>query len=415
MIPLDTFTSFFVTSFITLTISLALLLFSLSQRRYRLFLWAAIANGSLAGAQYFMALRGTISDLSSIVVANALALLYLIFFYEVIRRLFSISSRERLIGPILLAVQTPFLIWFTYYDPNFSVRVIVISLSLCTMTACLLKLLVMHSPKRQRVFYLFAALPFLLFFLFSASRIILFFVNKGIAETSYESASFSFTATFYGTEAVWMTLSVVFIVINKIHAQVKEMALIDPLTGVLNRRALRDFAEREIAKARRTNAPLCLIITDIDHFKNVNDAYGHQAGDAVLSHLVNLYKKILRTEDILARYGGEEFVAVLPNARLDEAVSIAERLRNACKKNALVFGNHRIPITSSYGVASFTDDATEFESIVKQADDALYQAKREGRDRVVALNYPNKPCESDSRHDALAAPCNVPSPNNRHL
>ena len=379
---LDTFTSFFVTSFITLTTSLALLFFSLSQRQYRLFFWASLANGSLAGAQLFMALRGTISDLASIIVANSLALLYLIFFYEVIRRLFSASPKGRLIGPFLLAIQTALLIWYTYYQPDFSIRVIVISFSLCTMTACLLKLIVMHSPKRQRLFYLFAALPFLLFFLFSASRIIVFFVSKGIAETSYESPSFSFTATFYGTEAVWMTLSFVFIVINQIHTQVREMALIDPLTGALNRRALRDSAEREIAKAKRANAPLCLIITDIDHFKDVNDSYGHQAGDAVLAHVVNLYKKILRTEDILARYGGEEFVAVLPGALPSEALSVAERLREACKQNAMLFGNQPIPITSSYGVACFTSAAMGFESLVKQADDALYKAKKEGRDRV---------------------------------
>ena len=386
MMHLDTHTAVFVSTVITAVTSLALLLFSLSKRENWLFLWAALASGSLAGAQMLVFLRGRISDFFSIIVANGLALLCLIAFFEVIRRLRAIRSKERFVGPCLLVIQIGFFLWYTYREPNFLARSIVIISALSIMNICILKLLLIHAPKDQRVPYMFAALPFLVGLLGPALRIWTFFFGTGWGEYSYDSPAFALSVTHYGTQAVWMTLSLVFIVSNELRSQIAEMALTDPLTGALNRRALYDAATREMSRAKRSGASLSVIMTDIDHFKYINDSYGHQAGDAILAHTVDVYQKILRTEDILARYGGEEFVIVVPGSDLNEALSVAERLRIACKENTLIFENHSIPITSSFGVTSCVDNTMTYEALVKEADNALYRAKEEGRDRVVSLH-----------------------------
>jgi diguanylate cyclase (GGDEF)-like protein len=162
--------------------------------------------------------------------------------------------------------------------------------------------------------------------------------------------------------------------------EIRELMLTDMLTGVGNRRRLDDALVTEVDRANRYSHPLSLVILDIDHFKQVNDTWGHETGDHVLKEIGAALRTISRKADIVTRMGGEEFVVVLPATDLAEAVICAERLR--CALAVREFGLPR-PVTSSFGVACLMAGESGA-SLLARADTALYEAKQHGRNRVVA-------------------------------
>ncbi len=168
---------------------------------------------------------------------------------------------------------------------------------------------------------------------------------------------------------------------DELHVTKKE-ANLDHLTGLLNRRAFDEAVDRLIKKYRTTKTPFSFIFIDIDFFKEINDTYGHAIGDETLKDVAETLKKYLRNEDIISRYGGEEFGVVLPGIRLDTALKIAERLKNAIKNKTIKIDNHDIKITASFGVAEIDDRVNSIYDLVKKADLALYAAKKDGRDKI---------------------------------
>jgi diguanylate cyclase (GGDEF)-like protein len=158
----------------------------------------------------------------------------------------------------------------------------------------------------------------------------------------------------------------------------KEEAIRDPLTNLYNLRFLRDVLSRELMRAARENIRVAVIMIDLDHFKRVNDAAGHAAGDAVLTEIATLLKRHIRGTDIACRYGGEEFTLVLPNATLQSARSRGEAICSAIQEER----GRLMGITASLGVAVFPDHAGEPESLLRAADEALYEAKARGRNQV---------------------------------
>lgn len=165
----------------------------------------------------------------------------------------------------------------------------------------------------------------------------------------------------------------------------QRMTQIDPLTEVANRRHLTERMEEEYLRSRRYERPLSVGMLDIDHFKKLNDTYGHPAGDHALIEVAKLIKQTLRCHDFVARYGGEEFVMLLPETPADRALMAFERVRVAIERAEITYGGARLPLTASLGVASFPHQllckASDF---ITLADAALYDAKRSGRNRVVA-------------------------------
>jgi diguanylate cyclase (GGDEF)-like protein len=172
----------------------------------------------------------------------------------------------------------------------------------------------------------------------------------------------------------------------RLHEDMVALSRTDPLTGVSNRRHLATRLEMEIARANRFRNPISLLMLDVDHFKKLNDAVGHRAGDDVLRKMASVFQSSLRRVDTLARYGGEEFVVVLPHVTKAEALEVAEKLR------AMVEATNFTPdlppsgnkVTVSVGVANLPVDASVQDKLLDYADAALYASKREGRNRVTA-------------------------------
>lgn len=162
-----------------------------------------------------------------------------------------------------------------------------------------------------------------------------------------------------------------------------ELSNTDHLTGLFNRRYLMEALGKEVQRSLRKGGNLSLLILDIDHFKQVNDTYGHLQGDVVLQKVAVQLQKELRAYDTAARYGGEEFIAVLPDATLEEAVFVADRVRSSVQGTRFSGSLSKLSLTVSLGVAIFSPPScSTVDCFIKMADDALYRAKANGRNRV---------------------------------
>ena len=168
-----------------------------------------------------------------------------------------------------------------------------------------------------------------------------------------------------------------------------ELAATDPLTGLANRRTLMATLDREFRRSQRNGAPLALLMVDVDHFKRVNDSFGHQQGDRVLVALAELLRKHLRQYDLASRFGGEEFALVLPETPLDEAVKVGERIRQAAAEQSFEGALDGLELTVSLGAAAFPSPTiATIEDLIRETDDALYLAKKKGRNRLETAGQP---------------------------
>ena len=168
---------------------------------------------------------------------------------------------------------------------------------------------------------------------------------------------------------------------NSIYVEkVRQLASRDGLTGMLNRRAFEERIVEEITRAERYGSGLAILMIDIDHFKTVNDDFGHLLGDEVLKHTATIFSHQLRKVDFICRFGGEEFAIILPSTTLESAAAVAEKLRRAFFSHA--FSGIPRPVTVSIGVAAFPENGVHRDTLVQAADRALYQAKIDGRNRV---------------------------------
>ena len=379
----------FASGSITAAIAAAMLFYSLARKENRSFIWVAAAVGCFAMGLFLIGWRGIIPDFFSIILGNVLGAITLVMFYEGCRRLLGVRPWERFVGPAVLIIQFVLFAWFTNLNPSFVNRVIVANSTFLILSLCILKLLISTSPKNHRRFHVFAALPFAVGALAPLIHLGDVLLGRGLLANSLNSPNYALTMLRYGIMAPWMSLSIFFIVTDRLQTRIREMALTDPLTGVFNRRALHDAAEREMAGSRRTGLPIALIITDLDRFKAINDRFGHQVGDAVLVQTAELFQASLRKEDLLARYGGEEFVAILPGVAAPEALLAAERLRLAREKAVIQANDTAVSVTCSFGVSATTGEAAGFDDLFKRADQALFLAKKSGRNRVAALPEEN--------------------------
>jgi diguanylate cyclase (GGDEF)-like protein len=180
--------------------------------------------------------------------------------------------------------------------------------------------------------------------------------------------------------------------LQKSESQFKYLASHDPLTGAMNRRSFMERASLELKNAALLKAPCGISMMDIDFFKNFNDTYGHLAGDEALRHVVRVIGSLLRKNDFLGRYGGEEFVFLFSNADEATGIHIAERVREAIQNSPISLENGQVTITASFGVAmaDYNEPRRDgyIETLISNADSALYQAKHEGRNKFVCYRPP---------------------------
>jgi two-component system, cell cycle response regulator len=163
----------------------------------------------------------------------------------------------------------------------------------------------------------------------------------------------------------------------------EELALTDPLTGLPNRRAIDAWSVRQLSGAARYGFPLWVVLADLDHFKSVNDTYGHEAGDTVLKKFAEVLRANTRLSDISGRIGGEEFLLVVSHAKESGAMVLVDRIREQLAAERFDWGGSTVQVTASFGIAGFSGKrAPEFGELVAQADKALYRAKHQGRNRI---------------------------------
>jgi diguanylate cyclase (GGDEF)-like protein len=170
----------------------------------------------------------------------------------------------------------------------------------------------------------------------------------------------------------------------RLYSEIKRLAVTDELTGLYNRRGGLELGQREFKSATRHARPLSAILLDIDHFKDVNDTFGHMIGDQVLQSITEKFRNHLRVTDIAVRFGGEEFLIILPEANLASAVGVAERLRELVAELIVHVKGGAVQITISAGVAERTPRMQDLMELISHADEALYCAKRSGRNQVFA-------------------------------
>jgi diguanylate cyclase (GGDEF)-like protein len=194
----------------------------------------------------------------------------------------------------------------------------------------------------------------------------------------YSFATLTFLAGFYeySRQASYQHL-------NELSKELERQATIDPLTHLLNRRGMLERLEYEMTQSERYKHGTTLLLADVDHFKKINDQYGHEGGDVVLAELSQLFYKSLRKQDSIARWGGEEFLFLFPDTSLKQGVSVAEKIRNTIEHEKFMFKNQQIQCRLSFGVAEFRD-FSDVKKAINAADKALYAAKTQGRNRVVA-------------------------------
>lgn len=184
---------------------------------------------------------------------------------------------------------------------------------------------------------------------------------------------------------IFMVIAFFQIKTARVVIELGNFALTDPLTGIYNRRYLELYMEKIIPLYEEKEQTMTLIMFDIDHFKKINDTHGHHAGDMVLQKLVRVIKRAIRQSDVFVRIGGEEFVILLPNCSLEHGIKFAERIRKTVENTKFIYKGIRIFVTVSIGVTEYKG-GQDLEEFFEKADQALYQAKETGRNKVVWLD-----------------------------
>jgi diguanylate cyclase (GGDEF)-like protein len=197
-----------------------------------------------------------------------------------------------------------------------------------------------------------------------------------LASLRYFNIAVTFALLFYLSSLYLM-------LVNQAEKQLRQLATTDPLTQLLNRRSFLELADYELVQRKRHQAPLAFVLADIDHFKAINDQYGHAVGDSVLKAVSQVLTQTVREQDSVARWGGEEFLILMPNATLEAAQMVAERLREKISAIDVVVGDQTLKVSMTFGVSSHRlDEAVD--APVSRADTALYKGKARGRNQVVA-------------------------------
>ena len=281
-------------------------------------------------------------------------------------------------GGSLLALFAPLELYALVYRPQLAVAIFAIAFA-AQMLVCVLVLLAHQAPGERAASRTMAAILAAVAGL-CVARAMLAPLRVNLDNLNGTTMGLGLAFSYLVLSAI-MAFGFVWMMTARLRNQLEMQARTDALTGVLNRRALEASAVRELAACQRRQSPLAVLAIDLDHFKFLNDAYGHAAGDIALSATAGLLVQCLRSTDLLARFGGEEFVAVLPDRDGMRASLIAERLRSRLEEMRVEYEGQQLALTGSFGVAVAAPGDT-WSAVLRRADRALYEAKRTGRNCI---------------------------------
>jgi diguanylate cyclase (GGDEF)-like protein len=360
-------------------------------------LWTA-GNALYAAGFMLIALRGMIPKVLSIVLPNILLLSAAVLFLEGVRCFRGISGR-RIFSTSLVAFPVLLIAYFTFVTDDTGMRVIIFSVFYAVIAGLVAWELVRKAPSDLSFSLWFTGSLFAMHSLLMVSRAGFTFLNPGPHDLL--APNLIHTVTFLVSQLMGIAWTFGFVMLNSERLEVdlknaqvelQRLAETDFLTGIANNRRFFEAGEREIQRARRYGHPLAALMLDLDHFKKVNDTYGHAAGDKVLVAMTAAFGNLLRDIDVFGRLGGEEFAILLPETDLEGGRATAERLRAAFADTAVDAGNTVLKVTISIGATLLLPEDDGLDAVLKRADDAMYEAKRHGRNRVMAVPLPELPC-----------------------
>ncbi|MFO1516899.1 MAG: GGDEF domain-containing protein [Lysobacterales bacterium] len=340
-------------------------------------------------AWVLLGLRGAIPDVFSVLLANLLIVASFADFGAALVRLRGARPPWRAVGLLLTAVAVTQAA-FIWLRPSLQARVVLISAALLLLSVAAVRAVWrLQAAPRPRSHWL-VALAFGLGALVLAVRIVVEgLLSPGLATLLQGSPMQSLVFVYGAVVPIASTIGFLLIGNDRHIAELQRLVALDPLTGALNRRTLERQADALLQQAQRRGQAYSLLLLDADHFKQVNDAFGHDAGDEVLRAVVAVLRQGLRPADLVGRLGGEEFVVVLPDAGTAAALQRAEQLRAAVAALRFEVAGRRVPLTVSIGLA--TAGAESFADLLRRADHAMYAAKHAGRNRVELAPEPVAP------------------------
>ncbi|MDY0021202.1 GGDEF domain-containing protein [Arenimonas caeni] len=350
------------------------------ERRRHLRLWTV---GLLMQpvAWSLLAATGSLPEVFSLTVGNGLLLLGFAEMARAMRGFVGLPER-RLAYWLLIVVTVLLIALFAGVWPHYSARVVVNALCAAVLVGSI-ALALRPSFRRggftaARLTGAFAAFGVVVL----AWRFTTHVLEPRVAGNLLDAGPADFAVVTYAcVGVVFLSLGFVLMHTERAYEDLRKLASLDPLTGVLTRSGLAENGHRLLSEARRYRRPLAVLLMDMDQFKQVNDSLGHAAGDAVLRHLAERARRVLRGEDVLGRLGGDEFVAMLPSTDAAGARVVAERLRDALREAHALYRGEEVPVDLSIGVAEAGPDES-LEALMQRADHAMYGAKRAGGNRV---------------------------------
>ncbi len=333
-------------------------------------------------ALFFLGLRDRISDLASVTLGNAALLLaYVLWLVGTVEHFGGrVNWRNWL---IILAAAVGAVTWFSFVQDSFRVRVVIVA-GLCAAINAQ-HLFVLLRTQRAARFGQTIGVTLVGSWLVGLTCVYGLRAIHAIAFPQGDSGLLTQTAIQVAYTASFTVCNLMLVLgfatmaSDDVRARIEEQAIRDPLTAALNRRALSEALARELSRCRRRGHPLSVLMLDIDHFKRINDEFGHPVGDRVLVHLCRRLAALMRPHDVFARYGGEEFLIALPET---DAVAAKKAAQRILFELAAADDSELPPITVSIGVAQWMASGESVDSLVARADCALYLAKQNGRNRI---------------------------------
>ena len=340
--------------------------------------WFSLYNiATLLGAAA-VALRGVVPDFLSVVVGNLVVVLGYAFLFLSLTDLFGRKTAHLYFQVALIIVAAVTMVEYGTIHPDTGRRLIAYSAVLGGQQIHVALLIARKKDGTLRFISAPMALVLAGLALMNLVRIldVLFagapadYLQAGTFLQSVVIANSSLQCAVI-VAYVWMTAAL-------LHADLQLQASTDPLTGLLNRRAIESAAERTLAACQQANEPVCAITVDLDGFKQINDSHGHHCGDTALVAVARTLRSGVRKQDVLARLGGDEFAILLPDTSIETAAEIAERLRTAIEGLEIVHGPVRAQVTASLGLAQVESSAPDWDNLIMRCDQALYAVKKSG-------------------------------------